>query len=49
MDAIGKHHVKRSKPGSKRQRPHVFSHTWKTDLKDKHMHKNKHYHTQTHT
>jgi hypothetical protein len=27
---------------------HVFSHTWRTDPKDKHIHKNKHDHTQTH-
>jgi hypothetical protein len=36
-----------SKPGSERQRPHVFSHTWKIDPKDKHTHKNKQDHTQT--
>jgi hypothetical protein len=28
---------------------HVFSHTWKMDPKDKHIHKNKHDHTQTQT
>jgi hypothetical protein len=48
MNAIGGHHVKWSKPGSERKRPHVFSHTWKVDPKDKHIHKNKHDHTQTH-
>jgi hypothetical protein len=36
MDAIGGNEVK---PGSERQRPHVFSHMWKIDLKDKHLHK----------
>jgi hypothetical protein len=35
-----------SKPGSERQRPHVFSHMWKTDPKYKHNTKNKH--VQTH-
>jgi hypothetical protein len=35
MDATGGHHVKWSKPGSEGQRPHVFSHTWKIDPKDK--------------
>jgi hypothetical protein len=44
MDAIGGHH---GKPGSKRQRLHVFSHTWTIDPKDKHIHKNKHDHMQT--
>jgi hypothetical protein len=41
MDAIGGCYVKWSKPDSQRQRPHVFSHMWKTDPKDKHIHKNK--------
>jgi hypothetical protein len=36
-----------SKPGSERQRLHVFSHMWKTDPKDKHMHKKTHDHIQT--
>jgi hypothetical protein len=40
--------VKWSKPGSETQRPHVFSHTWKIDSKDKHIHKNNHDHVQTH-
>jgi hypothetical protein len=31
MDAIGGHHVKWSKIGLERQRPHVFSIMWKTD------------------
>jgi hypothetical protein len=42
MDAVGGHHVKRSKPGSERQRPCVFSHMWKIDPEDKHIYKNKH-------
>jgi hypothetical protein len=33
MDGTGDHHVKQSKPSSKRQRPHVFSHIWKLDPK----------------
>jgi hypothetical protein len=37
-----------SKPGSERQRPLVFSHTWKTVPKGKHICKNKHDHIQTH-
>jgi hypothetical protein len=40
MDAMGGHHVKSSKPGSDRQRPHVSSHLWKIDPKDKCIHKN---------
>jgi hypothetical protein len=48
MDAIGGHHVKWSKPGSENQRPHVFSHMWKIDPKDKQIHKNKHDNIQTH-
>jgi hypothetical protein len=28
-----------SEPDSERQILHVFSHMWKIDLKDKHMHK----------
>jgi 16S rRNA A1518/A1519 N6-dimethyltransferase RsmA/KsgA/DIM1 with predicted DNA glycosylase/AP lyase activity len=39
MDATGGHHVKRIKPGSERPRPHVFSHMWKIDPKEKHIHK----------
>jgi hypothetical protein len=31
-----------------RQMAHIFSHMWKTDPKDKDIHKNKHDHTQTH-
>jgi hypothetical protein len=46
MDAIGGHNVKWSKPGSETQTPHVFSHICKKYLKDNHMHKNKHNHTQ---
>jgi hypothetical protein len=42
MDTTGGHQAKWSKPGSERQRPHVFSHTWKIDPKDRHIHKNKH-------
>jgi hypothetical protein len=38
---------KLSKPGSERQRPHVFSYMWKIDPKDKHILKNKHDHIQT--
>jgi hypothetical protein len=33
MDAIGGHHVKRSKPGSETQKLHVASDMWKTDTK----------------
>jgi hypothetical protein len=33
---------------TQRQRPRVFSHMWKTDPKDKHIHKNKHDHIQIH-
>jgi hypothetical protein len=29
--------------GSERQRPHVFSHTWAIDPKDKHIHKTSSY------
>jgi hypothetical protein len=47
MDVIGGHHVKWSKPGSDRQRPHVFCCMWKIDPKDKHIHNNRHDHTQT--
>jgi hypothetical protein len=47
MDTTGGHNVKWSKPGSETQRPHVFSNIWKIDPKDKHIHKNKHDHTQT--
>jgi hypothetical protein len=36
-----------SKPGSETQRPRVFSHIWKLDLKDKHIHKNRHDQIQT--
>jgi hypothetical protein len=46
MDANGGHHAKLSKPGSEKQRPHIFSHMWKKDPKDKHIHKNKHCHIQ---
>jgi hypothetical protein len=31
-----------------KNRSHVFSHMWKIDPKDKHIHKNKHDHIQTH-
>jgi hypothetical protein len=51
MDAIGGHHVKWSKPGSETHEP-VFSHMWInicTKHKDKHIHENKHDHTQTQT
>jgi hypothetical protein len=48
MVATGEYHVKSGKPASERQRPHVFSHMWKIDPKDKHIHKNKYDHTQTH-
>jgi hypothetical protein len=46
MDTIGGH-VKWSKPGSEKQRLHVFLHMWKIDPKDKHIHKNEHEHIQT--
>jgi hypothetical protein len=48
MDTIGGYHIKGSKPGSETQRLHVFFNTWKTDPKDKHIHKNKHDHIQMH-
>jgi hypothetical protein len=48
MDAIRGHHVKWNKPGTGRQRPHILSHMWKTDTKDKLIHKNKHDHVQAH-
>jgi hypothetical protein len=48
MDAIGELHVKCGKLGSERQRPHIFLHMWKIDPKDKHIHRNKHEHIQTH-
>jgi hypothetical protein len=35
MDIIGGHYVKWSKPGSERQRLHVFSHKWKIIQKTK--------------
>jgi hypothetical protein len=43
-DRTGDHHVKRSKPGSERQSSRIFSHMWKIDQKDKHIHKCKYYH-----
>jgi hypothetical protein len=42
MDAVGGHHVKRSKSASGRLRLYVFSHMWKIDPKGKSIHKNKH-------
>jgi hypothetical protein len=48
MDAFGEHHVKWGKPGSEKQRPHVFSHMWEIDPEDKPVHKNKCDHIQTH-
>jgi hypothetical protein len=47
MDGIGGYHVKWSKPVSK-NKGHLFSQTWKIDPKDKHIHKNKYDHIQTH-
>jgi hypothetical protein len=47
MDETGGHHVKLSKSGLERQRPNVFSHIWKIEPKDKHIHKNMHDHLQT--
>jgi hypothetical protein len=47
MHAAGGYHVKCSKSDSERQRPNVFSHMWKTDAKDKHIHKNKEANIQT--
>jgi hypothetical protein len=44
MNGTGDHHVNQSKPDSKKQRPHIFSHMWKIDLKDKYTHKCKHDH-----
>jgi hypothetical protein len=31
VDAIEGHYVKGSKPGSERQRSHIFSHMWEID------------------
>jgi hypothetical protein len=45
MDAVEAH---QAKPGSETQMQHVFSHMLKIDPKDKHIHKNKHDHIQTH-
>jgi hypothetical protein len=45
---MGGHHIKWSKPGSERQKLRIFSHTWKIDPKDKHIHKHKHDYIQTH-
>jgi hypothetical protein len=42
MDGTEDHCVKQSKPGSESQCLHVFSHIWKTDSKDKHIHNYKH-------
>jgi hypothetical protein len=47
MVVIGGHHIKQGKPGSETQRPLVFSHRWKIDPKDEHIHKSKHGHIQT--
>jgi hypothetical protein len=47
MDAIRGHHVKRSKPGSERQKLHIFSYKCKINPNDKCIHKNKHDHIQT--
>jgi hypothetical protein len=33
---------------AQKQKLHVFPCTWKIDAKDKHVHKNKHDHIQTH-
>jgi hypothetical protein len=33
-------------PGSEKQRPHVFFHTWEIEAKNKHIHKGKHDHIQ---
>jgi hypothetical protein len=37
-DGIGDYHIEQSKLGSERKRPHVFSHMWKADPKDKLVH-----------
>jgi hypothetical protein len=39
MDGTEDYHVRQSKPGSERQRSHVFSHMWKLDLKNKCIYK----------
>jgi hypothetical protein len=39
MARTGDHHVKRSKPGSERQKLHISPHIWKLDQKDKCIHK----------
>jgi hypothetical protein len=43
MDRIRDHYAKQSKPGSERQRSHVFSHMWNINKKDKCIHTYKHY------
>jgi hypothetical protein len=42
MDGAGDHYAKNSKPGSERQRLHVFYHMWKKDPNAKYIHKYKH-------
>jgi hypothetical protein len=39
MNATGDYNIYLSKPGSERQRLHIFSHLWKIDPKDKCIHK----------
>jgi hypothetical protein len=46
LNVIEGHHGKWCKSGSERQRPHIFSHMWEIDLKDKYIHENKHDHIQ---
>jgi hypothetical protein len=48
MNGTGDHHIKQSKPGSERQRSHVFSNMWKIDPKDKCIHECKHDHIYIH-
>jgi hypothetical protein len=44
MDGGEDNNIKQSKPGSERQRLHAFSHMWKINPEDKHIHKYKHNH-----
>jgi hypothetical protein len=39
MDAFGGHNAKWNKSCLERQKPSIFSHTWKIDQKNKHTHK----------
>jgi hypothetical protein len=42
MDRTEDHDVKQNEPSSERQKPHIFSHMWKTNPKDNYIQKIKH-------